>query len=180
MIYIHTCYLNHIFSYFNFFLNMALQSSFPSNCSFVNIFCKNIVFHNMMLCSVKNSETLLRNVSLHTTTQKTVFHMSLLSQPQISLKFLEHIPLLNDNICSQPLSSVKKHCAGWPSNQLVRLWISVTKIPHYLEPNYSSYSTAFFSTNLSRSLLSSPAVSYLQILLFAATAGSHFSHVLSM
>jgi len=63
---------------------------------------------------------------------------------------------------------------------MVKHHINVTKIPHYLEPDYSSYSTVFFSTNLSRSLLSFLAVSYLQILLFAATAGSHLSHVLSM
>jgi len=72
-----------------------------------------------------------------------------------------------------------KHCARWPSIQLVKHRINVTKIPHYLEPDYSIYSTVFFFTNLSRSLLSFPAVSYLQILLFAVTTGSHFSHVLS-
>jgi len=74
----------------------------------------------------------------------------------------------------------EKHYIGWPFIQLVKHRINVTKILHYLEPDYSSYSTISFSTNLSRSLLSFPAVRYLQILLFAATAGSHFSHVLSM
>jgi len=82
-----------------------------------------------MLCSLKNSETLLSNVSLHTTTQKIVFHMSLLSQPQISLKFLEHIPLLNDNICNYSLSSVESIVLDGPLSSWSSIGLMSPKYP---------------------------------------------------
>jgi len=45
---------------------MALQSSFPSNCSFGNRFRKNTVFHNMMLCSLLKIQRHFGGMSVYT------------------------------------------------------------------------------------------------------------------
>jgi hypothetical protein len=138
------------------FLTWLFHLHFPVTVLLETEFCRDTVFCNMMLCSLLKIQTFLRNVSLHTTTQKTVFPKSLLSQPQIPLKFLD--TLLYFTI----ISAVSLYHLWKALCWLVKHQINVTKIPQYFQPDYSSYSTVFFSTNLSRSLLSFPAMSYVK------------------